>query len=140
MKITELDLGSGRKLLNTESIAKKFSILKNADTEMIFIQFLDEFGDDKGAELLDIGSAKKGEFKKIHFSRKIVISGATALVLIHNHIVGEPTPSKEDKTLTNELISTCEINGMRLFDHVIIGKQGYYSTNDDVLTKWETKK
>jgi len=47
--------------------------------------------------------------------------GASALVVVHNHPSGDPTPSPEDLVLTERLGAAAELLGLALHDHVIIG-------------------
>ena len=47
--------------------------------------------------------------------------GAAALVLVHNHPSGDPTPSREDLRLTRQLADAAQLLDLRLHDHVIIG-------------------
>ena len=47
--------------------------------------------------------------------------GAAHLVVIHNHPSGDPTPSKEDVRLTQQLRDGATLLGLRLHDHVVIG-------------------
>jgi DNA repair protein RadC len=46
---------------------------------------------------------------------------ASAIVLIHNHPSGDPTPSREDLRLTRQLLDGALLLDVRLHDHVIIG-------------------
>jgi DNA repair protein RadC len=46
---------------------------------------------------------------------------ATALILVHNHPSGDPTPSREDITMTAEIGIALRALGIVLHDHVIIG-------------------
>ena len=57
---------------------------------------------------------------------------ASALILIHNHPNGDPTPSQDDKTITKELKKASEILGLRILDHIIISK-------DKILSMVEEK-
>jgi DNA repair protein RadC len=41
---------------------------------------------------------------------------------VHNHPSGEPEPSQEDLDITNRIIKSCELVGVKVLDHVIIGK------------------
>lgn len=52
---------------------------------------------------------------------------AAAIVIAHNHPSGNPTPSREDKELTNAINEACKIIGIPLIDHVVIGEGKYYS-------------
>ena len=54
-------------------------------------------------------------------------NSAAGIVFVHNHPSGDPTPSTEDKHLTSKLINACRLVGIRVCDHIIIGKDGYYS-------------
>ena len=47
--------------------------------------------------------------------------GASAIVLIHNHPSGDPTPSREDLRLTRQLRDGAQLLDVRLHDHFIIG-------------------
>jgi DNA repair protein RadC len=58
---------------------------------------------------------------------------AAAIILVHNHPSGDPSPSREDKAITNKLASTGEVVGIKVLDHIIIGKNGYYSFCDEML-------
>ena len=47
--------------------------------------------------------------------------GAAALILVHNHPSGDPTPSREDLRLTRELAEAAKLLDLRLHDHIIVG-------------------
>ncbi|MES0862085.1 DNA repair protein RadC [Ruegeria sp. SCPT10] len=47
---------------------------------------------------------------------------ASALILVHNHPSGDPTPSKSDTDMTNRIQDACTALGLTLHDHLIIGK------------------
>ena len=53
--------------------------------------------------------------------------GASALILVHNHPSGDPTPSKGDIDMTHEIQDAVERLGITLHDHVIIGRKGHAS-------------
>jgi DNA repair protein RadC len=61
--------------------------------------------------------------------RKALENNAAALILAHNHPSGEPEPSKNDISLTNSLKCICDTMNIRLLDHIIVGKLGYFSFN-----------
>jgi DNA repair protein RadC len=50
--------------------------------------------------------------------------GASGLVVVHNHPSGDPTPSREDITMTASLVEACEAVGLPLLDHVIVARGG----------------
>ncbi|MCU0815843.1 MAG: DNA repair protein RadC [Cypionkella sp.] len=47
---------------------------------------------------------------------------ASALILVHNHPSGDPTPSQADITMTNQINDACHVLGLTLHDHLVIGK------------------
>ena len=47
--------------------------------------------------------------------------GAAALILIHNHPSGNPSPSREDLRLTRQLVDAAQLVDLKIHDHVIIG-------------------
>jgi DNA repair protein RadC len=67
--------------------------------------------------------------------KEAVTESAAALVLIHNHPSGEPQPSQDDIEITNRIISACELLGIKILDHLIIGDNNYFSFFDEGLIK-----
>lgn len=59
--------------------------------------------------------------------RLAVRANANALILVHNHPSGDPSPSRDDETITLSMVEAGRILGIKLVDHVIIGRNGYYS-------------
>lgn len=60
------------------------------------------------------------------YPREVVKRGlelnASALILVHNHPSGDPTPSQQDVTVTGQIQEAAQVMGMTLHDHLIIGK------------------
>ncbi|MDY0301310.1 MAG: DNA repair protein RadC [Trichlorobacter sp.] len=56
-----------------------------------------------------------------------VRESASAVIFVHNHPSGDPTPSNEDKQLTRRLKEAGELLDIRVLDHVIIGDGSFYS-------------
>ncbi|MDH7500318.1 MAG: DNA repair protein RadC [candidate division NC10 bacterium] len=52
---------------------------------------------------------------------------ASGLILVHNHPSGEIHPSAEDRRLTRDLIEATRALDVRILDHLIVGKDGYFS-------------
>lgn len=53
--------------------------------------------------------------------------GASAVVLVHNHPSGDPSPSRDDITMTKAIIEAGKHMGVAVHDHVVIGKSGHAS-------------
>jgi len=59
-----------------------------------------------------------------------VKESAAAVIFLHNHPSGDPTPSQEDRVLTARLVSAGEVLGIRVLDHLVIGGGRYVSFAD----------
>jgi DNA repair protein RadC len=53
--------------------------------------------------------------------------GASALILVHNHPSGDPTPSKADIEMTREIQKAAAALGVTVHDHLVIGANGHAS-------------
>ncbi len=67
---------------------------------------------------------------------------AASVILAHNHPSGDPTPSKEDIDITRRLIEAARILGIRVMDHLIVGRPsptspGYVSLREKNLLSFE---
>ncbi len=52
---------------------------------------------------------------------------ASALILVHNHPSGDPTPSGADRDMTRQIQMACDALGLTLHDHIVIGKSAEFS-------------
>ena len=55
---------------------------------------------------------------------RAIALGATALIIVHNHPSGDPSPSSQDIRLTKELVEAGRQMKVAVHDHVIVGAQG----------------
>ena len=55
---------------------------------------------------------------------------ATGIILVHNHPSGNLNPSTEDRKITNELQKACKIMNIKLLDHLIVTRKGFFSFAD----------
>lgn len=59
-----------------------------------------------------------------------LLSSAAAVVLVHNHPSGDPTPSTEDREITRRLREVGDLVGIKVLDHVIVGEGRYVSFSE----------
>ena len=52
---------------------------------------------------------------------------AASVIFIHNHPSGDPEPSIDDIEITKRLCKSCNIVGIKVLDHIIVGSDEYYS-------------
>jgi DNA repair protein RadC len=55
---------------------------------------------------------------------------ASALILVHNHPSGDPTPSKADISVTKDIVNAARPLGVTVHDHLIIGRGRHTSLRD----------
>ena len=65
--------------------------------------------------------------------KKAVKNGAAAILVVHNHPSGDPTPSQDDCRVTKRLKEVGELMGIPLLDHIIIAKEGNFSFREEGL-------
>ena len=63
--------------------------------------------------------------------RPALRDAAAAVVLVHNHPSGDPTPSREDREITQRLAEAGELLGIPVLDHVVVAERGYASLRED---------
>lgn len=59
--------------------------------------------------------------------------GASAVILVHNHPSGDPTPSKDDITITKQVVEAARSLGISVHDHLIIAGKSHYSFKSNGL-------
>jgi DNA repair protein RadC len=52
---------------------------------------------------------------------------ATAIILVHNHPSGDPTPSRADVDMTKQIVASATPLGIAVHDHIIVGREGHAS-------------
>ena len=52
---------------------------------------------------------------------------ASAMILVHNHPSGDPTPSRADIAMTREIVTAAKTLGLAVHDHLVIGRAGHSS-------------
>lgn len=83
--------------------------------------------------LLSIGTVNSASLSPRDVFIHALKSGASAVVLIHNHPGGNPTPSRADVAITNKIRESGIMLDITLRDHIIIGDKSYYSFDEKGL-------
>lgn len=78
-------------------------------------------------ELLSEGSVDEAAVYVREVIRHALDYHATALILVHNHPSGDPSPSKQDIALTRQIVEAARHLNIQVHDHVIIGTKGHSS-------------
>ncbi|MCB9882848.1 MAG: DNA repair protein RadC [Planctomycetes bacterium] len=69
--------------------------------------------------------------------RPAIRAGAAAILVAHNHPSGDPTPSEEDRAVTQRLREVGGNIGIPLLDHLVLGEEAFYSFAEQRLIPWD---
>jgi len=72
-------------------------------------------------EVVSIGTLNSALVHPREVFKGAIINSANSIILAHNHPSGDPSPSNEDKEITNRLVEAGEIIGISVLDHIVIG-------------------
>ncbi|MEM9966624.1 MAG: DNA repair protein RadC [Pseudomonadota bacterium] len=96
--------------------------MAHRETEQFRILFLDRknvlIADEEQAQ----GTVDHVPVYPREVAKRALELNASALILVHNHPSGDPTPSQADRDITRQIQAACETLGVTLHDHLIIGK------------------
>jgi len=98
-----------------------------ADREQFRVLFLDKRNQLIADELQQVGTVDHTPVYPREVVKRALELSATAIILVHNHPSGDPTPSRADIQMTQQIIAVAGPLGISLHDHIIVGKDGHAS-------------
>lgn len=104
-----------------------YSVLQDKKQEEFYVLYLDNKKKLIEKKKLFIGSINTSIVHPREIFKNAYLLSASFLICIHNHPSGDPTPSHEDIELTKKLKEIGEMHAIYLIDHLIIGRECYYS-------------
>ncbi|MEW6160494.1 MAG: JAB domain-containing protein [Verrucomicrobiota bacterium] len=102
----------------------------NSDCECFVVLMLNTRRRVKGHQLVTIGTMDTLLVHPREVFRAAVIAGASAVIMMHNHPSGEPTPSEADVKVTRDLIRAGQLMKIDVLDHVIMGNRRHQSLRE----------
>ena len=99
-------------------------------TEAFHVLFLDTKNKLIADEQQQTGTVNHTPMYPREVFKRAMELGSTAIIMVHNHPSGDPTPSKSDIQMTHEIRDVGESLGIRLHDHVIVARGGHSSFKD----------
>jgi DNA repair protein RadC len=98
-----------------------------ADREQFRVLFLDKRNQLIADELQQIGTVDHTPVYPREVVKRALELSATAIILVHNHPSGDPTPSRADIQMTQQIMAVASPLGISVYDHIIVGKEGHAS-------------
>ncbi|PDQ21801.1 hypothetical protein CN311_07130 [Mesorhizobium sanjuanii] len=119
----------GRELMSTWTQLLEYcrSAMAFEDREQFRILFLDKKNTLIADEVQQVGTVDHTPVYPREVVKRALELSATAIILVHNHPSGDPTPSRADIEMTKLIIETAKPLGISVHDHLIIGKKGHAS-------------
>lgn len=99
--------------------------------ECFYVLYLDNKKNYIDKKLLFMGSINYSTVHPREIFKEAYLLSSSFIICIHNHPSGDATPSYEDDVITDKIKNIGLIHGIELIDHLIIGKNNYYSYYED---------
>ncbi|KPJ53364.1 DNA repair protein RadC [candidate division TA06 bacterium DG_24] len=127
-------LRRGRGFSSSNEVAEHFlPYLRGLRKEVFKILLLDARNRMIREETVSEGSLTASIVHPREVFKAAVEESAASVILVHNHPTGDPTPSKEDRAITRQLVKAGEIMNIKVLDHIIVGDGVYLSFADQGL-------
>jgi DNA repair protein RadC len=107
-------------------------LAREASQEEFHVVLLDGKNKVIKSEQITIGLLNESLAHPREVFKPAIRESACAMILVHNHPHGDPTPSQDDKNITRELTKAAEMLGIRILDHIVMAK-------DKILSMVEEK-
>jgi DNA repair protein RadC len=98
-----------------------------ADKEQLSIIFLDKRNQIIADEIQQTGTVDHTPVYPREVVKRALELSATAVILVHNHPSGDPTPSRADIQMTQSIVEIAKPLGISVHDHIIVGREGHAS-------------
>ncbi len=121
---------SGRDLLNEPSLVKDFLRRARGDgtqerTGALYLNARNRLLRDDPE--IYRGTLDRAVVEPREILKRALLANAAGVILYHNHPSGDPSPSREDREFTRRLAAAAESVGLRLLDHIVVGREGCVS-------------
>jgi len=121
----------GTALLDSRTVYEHFApLLQGASKEYFKIVLLNQKNRVIYDETVSEGSLTSTVVHPREAFGPAVRESAASVIFVHNHPSGDPTPSRQDKQITERLVAAGDLMGIPVLDHIIVGNGTYFSFAD----------
>ena len=127
--VREPPLYSDLPLDSPQAVVKLLAeLLKDYDREVFVIVNLRPDLKPINLNIVSIGALDQAMAHPREILKTAVLSNSASIMMVHNHTTGRVSPSKEDIRVTDRMSKICDLIGIKLLDHLIVGPgENYYS-------------
>ena len=126
---------SPRKVSNPHDAYKLFEqFLLDIDREKFLVACFNTKNEPVNISVVSVGTLNSSLVHPREVMKTAILSNSNSIMIAHNHPSGSLEPSTEDKSITDRLTKACELLGINLLDHIIIGSNdSYFSFKENLL-------
>src|SRR5204863_1469932 len=103
------------------------AVMAREQTEQFRVLYLDRKNVLVADEVQNRGTVDHTPVYPREVVKRALELGASAIILVHNHPSGDPTPSSSDVEMTKQIVEAARTLDIAVHDHLIIGRQGHAS-------------
>lgn len=107
--------------------------MRHEEQEQTICMMLNTKGQFLGDEVISKGTVNMSLVSPRDLLLAALRFRAVCIILVHNHPSGDPTPSKDDISITKKIQHACALVDIPLIDHIVIGDQRYFSFHQEGL-------
>jgi len=107
------------------------SVVAGLDREAFFVVLVDGKNRVSGINLVSLGSLTAALVHPREVFKAAIAGSSAALILVHNHPSGDPTPSQEDLALSRRLCEVGDLVGIKVLDHIVLGENNSFRSLAD---------
>jgi DNA repair protein RadC len=115
---------------NPAEVYQAFKKLASSDKERFYSILLDTKNKVIGVEMVSQGSLNSSPVHPREAYKSALLASAASVIFVHSHPSGDPDPSESDREITRQLYQAGDLLGIEVLDHVIIGRDEFYSFSD----------
>jgi len=104
--------------------------LASLDREATEVVHLDTRNRVIAVERVALGALNSAGVEMREVFKGALLNNAAAIIIVHNHPSGNPTPSTEDITFTETVIEAGELLGIPVLDHIVVAADGWVSMKE----------
>jgi DNA repair protein RadC len=122
------------KMINRDALSSPQAVLDFARVKMaglphegFMVVFLNTKNRVLDYEIIQEGTVDRAVIYPRRIIEEAISRHAASVILVHNHPSGHSEPSSEDRDLTRSIVEAARTIDLRVLDHVVVGKDGYFS-------------
>lgn len=131
-RISKADYAQQERIMSSEKLARKMMLeLGDKKQEHLVALYLDTQNRIIEQKTIFIGSVRRSIAEPREILYYACKNMATSVIIVHNHPSGSAKPSENDLIFTEKIKRSCEDIGIVCLDHLIVGKNAYYSFREE---------